>query len=213
MSLWWYLRYVGEYVSDHQAERRPEDSYLFDLDNSVRTALFTLFVPTQLLFTNWKLRLKFFGSYVGAGHVLSRRVALRQRGPLHKPLVRAESRAGPRVRRASGPALPAHCALRLPRHRCTRRARVWRYSIFVVICTRWIYSIFTYEYIWRSSYIFFAGSTTEKSIGWWRVSAYSFANAVLLVVAIVFPLHLLLHVIPIPIEFINLAFNFLIIFK
>ena len=158
------------------------------------------FIPTHLLFTNWKLRLKFFGSYVGAGHVLSGRVALRQCGALHKPLVRAESRAGPRVRRASGPALPAHCALRLPRHRHTRRARVWRF---------WIYSIFTYFYGGLHKY-FFAGSTTEKSIGWWRVSAYSFASAVLLAVAIVLPLHLHLHVIPIPIEFFIIIFKLLV---
>ena len=35
--MWIYFRYVGEHISDAEADSREDDSYLFDLDNKVTT--------------------------------------------------------------------------------------------------------------------------------------------------------------------------------
>ena len=37
------FRYIGEHISDHEADRREDDSYLFDLDNKVITLLCIIF--------------------------------------------------------------------------------------------------------------------------------------------------------------------------
>ena len=41
-------RYIGEHISDHEADRREDDSYLFDLDNKVNTSL-CIFTPYLIL--------------------------------------------------------------------------------------------------------------------------------------------------------------------
>ena len=34
--IYYRFRYIGEHISDSEADRREDDSYLFDLDNKVR---------------------------------------------------------------------------------------------------------------------------------------------------------------------------------
>lgn len=42
----WFTRYIGELISDSEADSREDDSYLFDLDNRVST-LILLITPTK----------------------------------------------------------------------------------------------------------------------------------------------------------------------
>ena len=37
------IRYVGEIITDFEADQREDDSYLFDLDNKVKHCFFLLF--------------------------------------------------------------------------------------------------------------------------------------------------------------------------
>lgn len=34
----YYHRYIGEIISDYEADNRDDDTYLFDLDNRVRSS-------------------------------------------------------------------------------------------------------------------------------------------------------------------------------
>ena len=62
---------------------------------------------------SWELLQSTAGFLIpGIGHLLYRRREIRQREPLHKPLVRAELDPGQSLRRPSGPPIPPHVLLR-----------------------------------------------------------------------------------------------------
>lgn len=169
-------RYVGELISDAEADVREDDSYLFDLDNKVsrheQCSEDDACVKRDGFLTHILFPILYL--FKGRGSVLHRRPLLWQHQSLHQPPLWPKPHPGARVHAAPGPEVPTHRLFQLQGHPQRSRTGVRRQHLpqFIFITVQC--ENFCLECLPRVNspcpHPFSSGSTTEIAFGTLRAS-------------------------------------------